>query len=87
MFIEILVFVDVGGNLSSRIVENQREGRVFGEGELKRLLRHVSLVSLCVCVCVWLCMCVCVCLFVHVCVCACARVCLFVHCQLEGWCK
>ena len=50
------MFLVVGGNLSSRIVQNQREGRVYGEGELKRLLRHVSLVSLCVCACV--CMCV-----------------------------
>ena len=38
-----------GGNLSSRICHNRAEGVVFSEEELKRLLRHVCLVSQCSC--------------------------------------
>jgi len=34
-----------GGNLTARIQQNHLEGRNLGEGELKRLLRHVSQVS------------------------------------------
>ena len=43
-----------GGNLSSIISHNRKEGSKFTEGELKRLTRHVALVShregVCVCV-------------------------------------
>ena len=35
----------VGGNLLSRIVPRPN-GDVFDEGELKRLLRHISMVSM-----------------------------------------
>ena len=34
-----------GGNLSSKITQNQREGKVFSEDELKQLVRHVALVN------------------------------------------
>lgn len=34
-----------GGNLSSKIGQNQKKGKVFSEDELKRLVRHVALVN------------------------------------------
>lgn len=40
------IFVMItGGNLSSRINTNRLKGEVFSEGELKRLLRHISMVG------------------------------------------
>ncbi len=34
-----------GGNLSSRIAANRFDGKVLGENELRRLLRHISMVG------------------------------------------
>ena len=47
-----------GGNLSSIVAHNRKEGSKFTEGELKRLTRHVALVSCRECVCVCVCVCV-----------------------------
>ena len=41
-----------GGNLATRIEENLSVGQTFSEAELKRLLRHVAMVSMHICVCV-----------------------------------
>lgn len=41
------LFIPPGGNLLSRIAQNRRAGGVFSEEEIKSLLRHVCLVSLC----------------------------------------
>ena len=50
----VTIMTFAGGNLSSKIAQNQKKGKVFSEDELKQLVRHIALVN-CVCVCVCVC--------------------------------
>ena len=55
-FIALLqvLYLLIGGNLSSKIAQNKTDGKFFSEDELKQLLRHVALVMIlcaeCLCI-------------------------------------
>ena len=38
--------ISLGGNLSSKIEQNSQEGKYFSEKELKRIVKHVAMVSI-----------------------------------------